>query len=37
MIKTEMWSYDNRGGSALDLSGFMFTFTNGKLDSKSSL
>jgi hypothetical protein len=37
VIKTEMWSYDNRGGSALDLSGFMFIFTNGKLDSKSSL
>jgi hypothetical protein len=37
VIKTEMWSYDNRGGSAMDLNGFMFTFTNGKLDSKSSL
>lgn len=35
--KTEMWSYGNRGGSVLDMNGFMFTFTNGTLDSKTSL
>jgi hypothetical protein len=37
VIKTQMWTYHNAGGSALDLSGFTFMFQDDKLTSKSSV
>jgi hypothetical protein len=37
VIKTQIWTYTNAGGSALDLSGFTFLFQDGKLTSKSSV